>query len=256
MALFDLRGALTEGPGVLSAWLGLTDPVVQEAFLRAGFDAVTFDMQHGLQDTASLRDGIALAVHLGRPALVRLPVEDRALAARALDFGASAVIMPMIETVEDARAFVAVAKYPPLGQRSYGPTRAAELHGYTDRADYVGDARNQTMAFAMIETGRALASLEEIMAINGLDGVFVGPSDLSIALSGNGTLDPRGDANEAAIRQVAASAVAHGKIAGIYAATPDDAKRYRALGYRLICVGSDSGVIIAGARDLADASRG
>lgn len=256
MALFALRDALSEEGGVLSSWLGLNDPVVQEAFLHAGFDAVTFDIQHGLLDTASLRDGIALAVHLGKPALVRLPVADRALASRALDFGASAVIMPMIETVDDARAFVAVAKYPPLGQRSYGPTRAADLHGYADRADYVGDARNQTLAFAMIETGRALASLEDILAIGGLDGVFVGPSDLSIALSGNGTLEPRSAANEAAISRIAAAAEAHGKIAGIYAGTPEDARRYRGLGYRLICVGSDIGVIVAGARALATASRG
>ena len=255
MALFDLRDALSEGRCVLSAWLGLTDPVVQEIFLRAGFDAVTFDTQHGLLDTGSLRDGIALAVHLGKPALVRLPVEDRALAARALDFGASAVIMPMIETVDDARAFVAVAKYPPLGQRSFGPTRAAELHGYGDRADYVGDARSRTLAFAMIETARAVSSLEEILAIEGLDGVFVGPSDLSIALSGDGTLDPRGETCEAAIRRIVAAAHTHGKIAGIYAGTPDDVKRYRALGYRLICVGSDSGVIANGARSLAAASR-
>jgi 4-hydroxy-2-oxoheptanedioate aldolase len=255
MALFNLRGALAQGRCVLSSWLGLNDPVVQETFLRAGFDAVTFDMQHGLLDTGSLRDGIALAVHLGKPALVRLPVADRALASRALDFGASAVIMPMIETVDDARAFVAVAKYPPLGQRSYGPTRAAELHGYDDRADYVGDARSQTLAFAMIETGRALASLEDILAIDGLDGVFVGPSDLSIALSGDGTLDPRGAANEAAIGRIVAAAEAHGKIAGIYAGTPEDVKRYRALGYRLVCVGSDFGVIAVGAQSLADASR-
>ncbi|HEX2019394.1 MAG TPA: aldolase/citrate lyase family protein [Aurantimonas sp.] len=255
MALFDLREALGQGRCVLSSWLGLSDPIVQEAFLRAGFDAVTFDMQHGLQDVASLRDGIALAVHLGRPALVRLPVEDHALASRSLDFGASAVIMPMIDSVEDARALVSVAKYPPLGQRSYGPTRAADLHRYLDRADYVGGAASQTLAFAMIETARALAALDEILAIDGLDGVFVGPSDLSIALSGDGTLNPRSEANEAAIQRIVAAADAHGKIAGIYAGTPDDVKRYRALGYRLVCVGSDFGVITAGARALADASR-
>lgn len=256
MALFASRDAMSKGRCVLSAWLGLNDPAVQEIFLRSGFDAVTFDMQHGLLDTASLREGIALAVHLGKPALVRLPVEDRALAARALDFGASAVIMPMIETVEDARAFVSVAKYPPLGQRSYGPTRAAELHGYGNRADYVDDARHQTLAFAMIETARAVSSLEQILAIEGLDGVFAGPSDLSIALSGDGTLDPRGDACEAAIHRIVEAADASGKIAGIYAGTPDDVHRYRALGYRMICVGSDTAVISAGAQALAVASRG
>ncbi|MEC5291739.1 aldolase/citrate lyase family protein [Aurantimonas sp. C2-6-R+9] len=256
MALPRLRDRLGEGGFVVSAWLGLIDPVVHEAFLRADFDAVTFDAQHGLHDTASLRAGIERAVLLGKPALVRLPIEDRALAARLLDFGASAVMMPMIETADEARAFVAVAKYPPFGQRSYGPTRAGELHGYADRADYVTDARNETLAFAMIETGASVANLEAILAVDGLDGVFVGPSDLSIALSGDGTLDPRGAQAEAAIKRIAAATSAAGKIATIYAATPEDAKRYREYGYRLVCVSSDQAVIAAGARALAEAVRG
>lgn len=256
MALPRLRDRLGEGGFVVSAWLGLTDPVVHEAFLRADFDAVTFDVQHGLHDTASLRAGIERAVLLGKPALVRVPIKDRALAARVLDFGASAVMMPMIETADEARAFVAVAKYPPLGQRSYGPTRAGELHGYADRADYVADARSETLAFAMIETGASVANLEAILAVGGLDGVFVGPSDLSIALSGDGTLDPHGAKAEAAIKRIAAATSAAGKIATIYAGTPEDAKRYRQYGYRLVCVGSDQGMVVAGAKSLAETVRG
>ncbi|HEY9058286.1 MAG TPA: aldolase/citrate lyase family protein, partial [Aurantimonas sp.] len=98
--------------------------------------------------------------------------------------------------------------------------------------------------------------LEAILAVDGLDGVFVGPSDLSIALSGNGTLDPRGEPAEAAIKRIAAATAAAGKIATIYAGTPQDAKRYRGYGYRLVCVGSDQGMVVAGARALAEAVRG
>ncbi|MEF2550588.1 aldolase/citrate lyase family protein [Aurantimonas sp. A2-1-M11] len=256
MALPRLRSRLGDGGFVLSSWLGIPEPLVHEAFLRADFDAATFDVQHGLLDVASLRDGIERAVLLGRPALVRLPIEDRSLAARCLDFGATGLIMPMIETAEDARAFVSVVKYPPTGLRSYGPTRAAQLHGYDDRNAYVPEARTETLAFAMIETSAALDNLPEILAIDGLDGVFVGPSDLSIALSGNGTLDPRSETTESAIRQIAASAASADKIAAIYAATPQDVQRYRGYGYRLACVGSDFGVLAAGAAALAKAAAG
>ena len=255
MALPNLCDRLREGDFVLSAWLATIDPLVHECFARAGFDALTFDVQHGLHDAASLKAGIERAVLLGVPALVRLPIEDRALAARSLDWGASGVVMPMIETATDAQAFVDAVKYPPVGQRSYGPTRASQLHGYADRGGYVPDARSRTLAFAMIETAPAMDNLEAILALDGLDGVFVGPSDLSIALSGNGTLDPSGDKAEAAIERVAKAASAVGKIAAIYAMTPDDAKRYRAKGYHLACVGSDFGVITAGAAALAKAAR-
>ncbi len=255
MPLPTLRNRLGEGGFVLSAWLATVDPHVHECFARAGFDALTLDVQHGLHDFTSIKAGIERAVLLGIPALVRLPIEDRALAARALDCGASGVIMPMIETVEDARLFVDAVRYPPLGRRSYGPTRAAQLHSYTDRNQYVPDARAQTLAFAMIETSSAVENLEAILAIDGLDGVFVGPSDLSIALSGDGTLDPNGDKAEAAITRISELTASAGKIAAIYALTTDDARRYRAKGYRYVCVGSDFGVITAGAAALASAAR-
>lgn len=255
MPLPTLRDRMGDGGFILSAWLSTVDPHVHECFARAGFDALTLDVQHGLHDFSSVRAGIERAVLLGIPALVRLPIEDRALAARSLDCGASGVIMPMIETVDDAQIFVDAVKYPPLGRRSYGPTRAAQLHSYTDRNQYVPDARAQTLAFAMIETASALENLEAILALDGLDGVFVGPSDLSIALSGDGTLDPHSDKAARAITRISEAAASAGKIAAIYALTPDDAKRYRAKGYRYICIGSDFAVITAGAAALATAAR-
>nr|WP_255618044.1 aldolase/citrate lyase family protein [Aurantimonas sp. VKM B-3413] len=244
------------GAPVSSSWIGGTDPLIHEAFLRADFDAITFDVQHGLLDEVSLKLGIERAALLGKPSLVRLPIEDRALAARTLDWGASGVILPMVESVGDAERLVAATKYPPLGQRSYGPTRTAVLHGYEDRDDYARDARNETFAFAMIETAAALAALDSILAIDGLDGVFVGPSDLSIALSGDGTRSPRGEKAETAVRTVADAAKAAGKVSAIYAATPQDAAHYRELGFRLICTGSDLGTIEAAANALAKAVRG
>ncbi|MEX6509100.1 HpcH/HpaI aldolase/citrate lyase family protein [Jiella sp. M17.18] len=255
MPLPALRQRLQNGAPVSSSWIGGTDPLIHEAFLRADFDAITFDVQHGLLDETSLKLGIERAAFLGRPALVRLPIEDLSLAARTLDWGASGVILPMVEAVEDAARLVAATKYPPLGQRSYGPTRTGVLHGYEDRDDYVVDARNETFAFAMIETAAALEALNDILALDGLDGVFVGPSDLSIALAGDGTRSPRGEKTESAVRRVSEAAASAGKISGIYAATPQDAAHYRSLGFRLICIGSDLGTIQAAANALAKAAR-
>lgn len=255
MALPGLRQRLADGKFVLSAWSSLTDPQIHEALLRAPFDALTFDQQHGLHDLRSVEAGIARAAFLGKPALVRLPIEDRAGAARVLDLGASGVIMPMIEGVEDARAFVAAVKYAPLGTRSFGPTRAVELHGYAGAVAYTQVANAETLAFAMIETAAAMENLEAILAIEGLDGVFVGPSDLSIALSDTGTWDPQGAVADAAIRKIASVAAAAGKFAGIYAASAEEARRYRGYGYGYACVSSDIGLFKAAAAALAESAK-
>lgn len=255
MALPAFRELLSKG-SVISAWSGLKDPEVHEALLRSPFDALTFDMQHGSHDVASVAGGIALAALLGKPAIVRLPIDDRANAARFLDLGASAVIMPMIETVADAARFVDAVRYPPGGSRSFGPTRAVQLHGYGHAVDYTAAAGTGTLGFAMIETAAALDNLGGILAIEGLDGVFVGPSDLSIALSGDGTWDPTGPVADAAIQKIAAATRDAGKIAAIYAASADEARRYRSYGYVFLCVGSDGGIVKAGAAALAEAARG
>lgn len=261
MALPALRDALGEGGFVLSAWSSLTDPNVHDALLRAPFDALCLDMQHGMHDVASMAAAVGRAALLGKPALVRLPIEDRANAARALDLGASAVIMPMIETEADARAFVAAVKYAPLGCRSFGPTRAVELHGYARAAGYgaqtgyTTDANRETLAFAMIETAAAVDNLAAILALDGLDGVFVGPSDLSIALSPTGTWDPNGTVADAAIRQIALAARSAGKFAGIYAAGAEQVRRYRSYGYTLATVSDDFSLFKSAAVALAEDCR-
>ncbi len=249
MPLPDLRARLANGP-VLSAWSALVDPVVHEAMVRSSFDAITFDMQHGLHDTASVAAGLSVAAMLGKPAIVRVPIEARATVSRVLDFGASGVILPMIETAADARRLASVAKYPPLGLRSYGPTRAVDAHGYATAADYTRAANAETLAFAMIETRAALDDLETIAAVDGLDGFFVGPSDLSIALSADGTRDVNSSECEAAIRRVLTVARTAKKFTGIYAVGVADARAYRDLGFDLVAVSSDVNLLKLAAADL------
>ena len=159
-------------------------PIVAESIAREGFNTVTIDQQHGLWDTAAT--AVAIAVDPRRPAPRRscaFRSAHFAVASRALDFGAEGIIAPMINTVADAKAFVGAAKFPPLGERSWGPTRAMMLAGIADPKTIFERGQRGTVTLAMIETRTAMANLDAIAAVPGIDVLFVGPSDLSIALS-------------------------------------------------------------------------
>ncbi|MDY8110055.1 aldolase/citrate lyase family protein [Fulvimarina sp. 2208YS6-2-32] len=238
------------GPAI-SAWLSSPDPFTQEAFLSAGFDLVTFDMQHGMLDKGDVRDGITRAYAFAKPALVRVPVGAYDHVSWALDMGASGIIMPMIETADEARAFVKHAKYPPLGLRSYGPIRAAPLARGGDTPAYVAAANAETFAFGMIETGRAMDALDEIAGIEGLDGLFVGPADLSIALSDDARVDLDGPRLEAAMQRIAEACRKNGRIAACYAPTPAYARRFADMGFSCVCAGLDVTIIAEGAKRFA-----
>src|SRR5262245_39150831 len=129
---FSLARRLAAGETVYTGWCALPAPIVAETIGREGFAAVTIDQQHGLWDTAATAAGIAAIRMSGAAPIVRVPLGAFAVASRALDFGAEGVIAPMINTEADARAFVSATKYPPLGERSWGPTRAMTLTGITD----------------------------------------------------------------------------------------------------------------------------
>ncbi len=133
---FSLARRLRAGETVYCGWCALGAPIVAETLAREGFSAVAIDMQHGLWDVAAAADAIAAIHHAGSAPLLRVPAGDFAFASRALDFGAQGVIAPMINSAADARTFVAAAKYPPLGERSWGPMRATMLTGI-DQRDYL-----------------------------------------------------------------------------------------------------------------------
>ncbi|MBB3951378.1 HpcH/HpaI aldolase family protein [Aureimonas jatrophae] len=252
-SLLTLRRLLDREGSALSAWSSLGDPTVHEVLART-FDAVTLDVQHGLQSVDEIRDGIARVVLAGRPVLVRVPVDDLSLAARALDFGAHGVILPMVEGAEDARRFARALSYPPRGQRSYGPARAADLHQMPSGPDYMRAAHDAIMTFAMIETPAALAAIDDILAVEELHGVFVGPSDLSLAIDSS-RLDPDGERTESAVRTIAQKASQAGKATAIYAATAETARRYAAMGYDLICVASDIALLRDASRRIVETIR-
>jgi 4-hydroxy-2-oxoheptanedioate aldolase len=245
-APFPLARALRAGETVFSGWSSMTSPHAAETLGRDGFAAVVLDGQHGLWDPGTIAAGIAAVHHAGAAPLVRVPLNDFALVSRALDFGAEGIIAPMINSASDAKRFAAAAKYPPLGERSWGPHRAMALQGLTVTTDYLRDANAGTLTLAMIETPTALNDVEDIAATDGIDALFIGPYDLATSLSGGTAQDVTAPEVERAIDQICAAAVKAGKIPGVYVRDAERAVAMAKRGFKFITIGSDFGFLREG----------
>lgn len=250
----SLAAKLRGGETVLTAWSSLAVPVVAELIGRAGYDAVTLDMQHGQHDFGSVRDCLTQLSLTDAHRIVRVPVDDMANVSRFLDIGAECVIAPMINSVDDARAFAEAAKYPPLGKRSWGPHRAAMLNGQS-QPDYLATANEETIALAMIETPEAIAALDRILDVPGIDGIFVGPSDMSLTLSKGAKLDPTGPETFKVCGELAERTRAAGKIAGVFCSNPDQVKGSKVQGFQLMAYGFDAVLIDTAAKEAIKATR-
>ncbi|MBF9198173.1 HpcH/HpaI aldolase family protein [Microvirga terrestris] len=245
---------LKGGAPLYTAWCGLPDPSVAGILAREDFDAVTLDTQHGSIDFAASVQAIPLIAAAGKPALVRIPVGDFATASRYLDAGASGIIAPMINTVEDARRLAAFTKFPPVGERSWGAYGALALTGL-EPGEYLRTANDLAVSFAMVETREALAIIDDILAVPGIDGVFIGPSDLSIALSGGKGVDPTSAEVDKALDHALTRVKAAGKIAAIYAVSGARAAELSAKGFHLVAIGSDMAMLRIGAHTALAAAR-
>jgi 4-hydroxy-2-oxoheptanedioate aldolase len=242
---FSLARRLRAGETVYSAWCRLAVPMIGEVLARHGFAAVTFDLQHGLFDFATTVAGIGAVHSVGSAPVARIPVGDYGSASRLLDAGAEAIIAPMINAPEDASSFVSFMKYPPVGSRSWGPHRAIPLSGLNDR-DYLNSANELTLAFAMIETRAAFRNIVSIVETPGIDGVFVGPSDLSLTLSNGAVQNPALPEVNSALDVIADVAKKNGKIAGVHCSTADRAVELSRRGYRFLGVANDLALLSAG----------
>lgn len=241
-----LRNLLDDDKAVLTAWCGLSGRFYVESLAACGFDAITLDMQHGLQTDATIIDDVASVASSGKPAIVRVPVGRFEFASRALDIGAHAVIAPMINTVEDAKAFASFMKYPPIGDRSHGVSQASHVLG-VPVLEYLTKADHDTMSFAMIETRQAVENLDAILDVDGIDGILVGPSDLSISYSQQPVPDPFGEATIDVIEQIAAKTRSKGKVAAIFCLTAERVDIAHGMGYRLMAIGVDTMYLSQGA---------
>jgi 4-hydroxy-2-oxoheptanedioate aldolase len=246
---YDLRSRLAKGEPLLFTWMSIGSPQLAAQMARLPIEGVCLDMQHGLIGYSEAAGMIAQINAAGRPAIVRTLWNDPGLVGQALDAGAAAVIAPMVNSRAEAEALVRSAKYPPVGGRSWGGYTMLQASGLA-AADYLREANRMTMVFAMIETTRALDNLDEIAATPGLDGLFVGPSDLSITLSNGAKIDRLGAATLEAMTRIAAAARKNGLVAGAFGGVADQINAYARLGYTFISAGVDVDLLQSGAAQL------
>lgn len=244
------------GETVFTAWSNLPEPLAIESLCQAPFDAITLDMQHGGHSDDSVLRCLLPITASGKPGLVRIPVGRFDMASRALDFGAQAVIAPMINSAADARAFASFMKYPPLGERSWGAAFALARRGVKDAGSLLAGDNKATLAFAMIETRRAYEAADEILAVDGIDGLFVGPSDLSIAWTGGQKVAPMLEDMMEAVAEIGAKARRAGKYTGFYLTDMAGTGRIVSMGYQLLAIGPEAKLMSVGAKALIDQARG
>ncbi len=229
----SLRERWAAGRTTLGGWLAMPSVIVAESTARTGFDYVCADLQHGALDYAD-SVGLFQAVLLaGSTPIARVPWNEPGVVGKVLDAGAEAVVVPMVNSAEEASAAVRAARYPPLGARSYGPTVTGARS-----SDYAATANDVIAVIPMIETAQALGHLDDILSVPGVDAVYVGPADLSLSLG----LPPGNNDDAASFREALDAIVAgcrrHGTVPGIHATGSLTARRLEQ-GFAMVTVTSD-----------------
>jgi 4-hydroxy-2-oxoheptanedioate aldolase len=244
-----LQEALAAKEQIWGGWVVGPTIIGPEEFAAAGYDYVGFDVQHGYLDDADVALLLRRLEHVPIATAVRLPSTDPAPIGRVLDAGADAVIIAMVESTEQAAAAVAATRYAPAGVRSFGPLRPSLGHDRTALQERVS-------VFAMIETAQGLSAADEICAVPGLTGVYVGPADLAISL-GYGLADAWTNPTvRDAMTRVQSTASAAGLVAGIHASSGTRGKALAGLGFRMITLASESQALRRGAADHLDEATG
>lgn len=249
-----LRRALIDKTLTLGAWLQIGHPASAELLARAGFDWVCVDLEHGAIGLETMTNIFRALGTFDCAPVARLPLNDPTWIHRTLDAGARALIIPMVKTAEEAKNAVREAKYPPHGTRGFGFSRA-NMHGI-DFSDYTSTANDEIAMIMQIEHHEAIANLDEILAVEGIDGLFIGPYDLSGSMGITGQFDhPR---MTEALDTFLASCREHGMAAGTHVVQPDETSVARAIqdGYTLIALGIDTLYLYNGAAAAIRSARG
>ncbi len=246
-----LRQIWASGGAAVNGWLAVPHEFSAETMAHQGWDSLTVDLQHGVVDYQAAVSMLTAISTTETVPVTRVPWLDPAHLMKVLDAGAYGVICPMVNSREDAEKLVSYTRYPPLGTRSFGPIRALLYGG----ADYPSHANETIVVFAMIETRAGLDNLEEILATPGLDAVYVGPSDLSLALGCRPTFDDVDPPAAEAIELIVAKAREHGKVAGIHNGTPEAALKRIEMGYQFVTISSDARLIASGSQQILSAMR-
>lgn len=240
------------GQQTIGAWLSLSNTHTAERLANAGFDWLCIDLQHGLLDYPDLLHMLPAISTTQTTPIVRVAGNDAKEIMKVLDAGAMGVIVPLVNSRDEALMAIAACKYPPQGIRSFGPIRAALYGG----RGYAAEANSEIACIVMIETRDGIDNLEEIVTTPGLGGVFVGPADLALALG----LPPLGDTENpehlAVVEQILRTCKQHGVPAGIYCSGLEFAKKRLAMGFDFVSLNNDSGFMMRAVNHDLAAARG
>jgi 4-hydroxy-2-oxoheptanedioate aldolase len=240
-----LKEGWAAGRPAINGWLSIGNPFTAEIMAAQGYDSLTVDIQHGALDYSSVLPMLQAVRASAVVPMVRVPWREPGIIMKALDAGALGIICPMINSAVEAAEFVSYMRYPPAGQRSFGPTRAAIAYG-----SYDVSANDEVLALAMIETRDGMERVDEIAATPGLDGIYIGPADLTLGTQ-NGRLAPAFDREEeemiALIKRILAACKTTGIGACLHCGTPDYAARAIGWGFDMTTVAGDSRLLAAAA---------
>jgi 4-hydroxy-2-oxoheptanedioate aldolase len=235
----------------VNGWLGIPSSFAAETMAHQGWDSLTVDLQHGAVDYAQAVPMLQAISTTGVVPMARVPWNEEGILMKMLDAGAYGIICPMVNSGEECERFVSACRYPPRGRRSYGPIRGFLYGG----PDYPQHADAEVALLAMVETMSALDRLDDILSVPGLDGIYVGPSDLSNALG----VAPRFDQEEGPVREAIGLIVRkvreHGKVAGIHNGSAKYALAMIGIGYQLVTIASDARLMAAKAGEVVGEMR-
>ena len=243
-----IKQSWAQGRPVTMGWLAFANSFTAEIMARQGFDALCIDMQHGVTSESSLLEMLQAISATDTVPVVRVAKNDPAAIMKALDWGAYGIVVPLINTAADAVRAVSACRYPPLGTRSYGPVRAIHYGG----ADYPTAANDELLVMAMIETKEGLANLEEICGTNGLDAIYIGPADLSLALGLPPRMDNPDSLHIETCHRIRDTARHQGKKVCMHCASGVFAADAIRRGFDLVVLTSDMNAMVAGARRQID----
>ncbi|EHL95565.1 HpcH/HpaI aldolase/citrate lyase family protein [Acetobacteraceae bacterium AT-5844] len=247
-----IRTLWAQDKAVVNGWLAIPSVFSAEVMAHAGWDSLTIDMQHGAVDYGAALTMLTAISTTDTVPVVRVPWLDAGIIMKMLDAGAYGIICPMINSRADAELFVSSLRYPPRGQRSFGPIRASLYAG----AGYATQANDTVVGLAMFETKQALDNLDDILSVEGLDAVYIGPADLSLALGCTPQFDQTEKPVVEAIELILRKAREHGVVPCIHNGSAAYARQMVEKGFRFVTVASDARLMAAAAGKAISETRG
>lgn len=245
----SVKMALKNGEPQVGTWLSFGDLLATRLMARMGFPWLTVDMEHSPIDWSQAAALFGAIADAGCVPLVRVPRGDHDLIKRVLDAGAHGIVVPMVNTVEQAREAIAAAKYPPVGNRSLGGTHPA-LNFDATAGEYFKHANEEILVVLQTESPEGVENAEAIYSLPGVDAIFVGPNDLSAQMRSADGIDPTPEEHEAMLQRVLAAGKKVGTPVGLHVITPDQVKQRISEGWQFIAMASELRMMVAKAQEL------